>query len=246
MRLLVSVRSAAEVRPALAGGAEIIDAKEPSRGSLASVSPDDLRAIAAALPRRTPLSVALGDPADAEAVACAIGALDGLVPPERAVYVKLGLASAAAVAEAEAVIVAAVRSAVRSPVRPVVIVVAYADVAAGSVSSRERVLELAARAGAGGILLDTCLKDGGDLLQYVKLPELERWAAGAERRGLLVGFAGSLSADGIRAVAELPADVVGVRGAACVGGRDGRLSEAKVRQLRAALIGPAGRAGAVA
>ena len=34
MRLLVSVRSAAEVGPALAGGADIIDAKEPGRGSL--------------------------------------------------------------------------------------------------------------------------------------------------------------------------------------------------------------------
>ena len=246
MRLLVSVRSAAEVRPALAGGARSSMRRSRRAASLAAVSPDDLRAIAAALPRRMPLSVALGDPADAEAVACAIGALDGLVPPERAVYVKLGLASAAAAAEAEAVIVAAVGSAVRSPVQAGGHRRGLCRCRRRVRLPRERVLELAARAGAGGILLDTCLKDGGDLLQYVKLPELERWAAGAERRGLLVGFAGSLSADGIRAVAELPADVVGVRGAACVGGRDGRLSEAKVRQLRAALIGPAGRAGAVA
>ena len=34
MRLLVSVRSAEEVSAALAGGADIIDAKEPERGSL--------------------------------------------------------------------------------------------------------------------------------------------------------------------------------------------------------------------
>lgn len=242
MRLLVSVRSAAEVQPALAGGAEIIDAKEPSRGSLAAVSADDLRAIAEALPRGTPLSVALGDPADAEAVARAIAPLDGLVPPERELYVKLGLAAAAGIQEAEAVIAAAVRSAAQSPARPVVIAVAYADAVAGSVPSRERVLALAARAGAGGVLLDTCLKDGRDLLQHVSLSELERWAVEAKRRGLLVGFAGALSRDGVRAVAELPGDVVGVRGAACVGGREGRLSEAKVRQLRGALGAPAGGA----
>ena len=34
MRLLVSVRSADEVGAALAGGAEIVDVKEPSRGAL--------------------------------------------------------------------------------------------------------------------------------------------------------------------------------------------------------------------
>src|SRR4051812_47948913 len=39
MELLVSVRSAKEVEAALAGGADIIDAKEPSRGSLGAVSP---------------------------------------------------------------------------------------------------------------------------------------------------------------------------------------------------------------
>ena len=48
MRLLVSVRAAAEVAPALAGGADIIDAKEPARGSLGAVSPTRLREIAAA------------------------------------------------------------------------------------------------------------------------------------------------------------------------------------------------------
>ncbi|MDQ3136867.1 MAG: hypothetical protein M3Q93_04700, partial [Gemmatimonadota bacterium] len=32
VRLLVSVRSPAEIPPALEGGAEIIDAKDPSRG----------------------------------------------------------------------------------------------------------------------------------------------------------------------------------------------------------------------
>ena len=43
MRLLVSVRSAAEARAALSGGADIIDAKEPSLGSLGAVGPLALR-----------------------------------------------------------------------------------------------------------------------------------------------------------------------------------------------------------
>ena len=57
MRLLVSVRSAEEVSAALAGGADIIDAKEPARGSLGRVTPAVLSAIAARTPASVPLSV---------------------------------------------------------------------------------------------------------------------------------------------------------------------------------------------
>jgi len=42
MRLLVSVRDASEARAALAGGAGIIDAKEPLNGPLGAVSSDVL------------------------------------------------------------------------------------------------------------------------------------------------------------------------------------------------------------
>ena len=47
MQLLVSVRSAAEVEAPLGGGADIIDAKEPDRGSLGPVPPATLAEILA-------------------------------------------------------------------------------------------------------------------------------------------------------------------------------------------------------
>ena len=58
MRLLVSVRSAAEVGAAVAGGADIVDAKEPATGSLGAVSRRVLREIALGLPADVPLSIA--------------------------------------------------------------------------------------------------------------------------------------------------------------------------------------------
>ena len=61
MRLLASVRSAAEAAAALVGGADIVDAKEPGNGALGAVSPRVLLAITAALAGATPVSVALGD-----------------------------------------------------------------------------------------------------------------------------------------------------------------------------------------
>jgi uncharacterized protein (UPF0264 family) len=235
MRLLVSVRSAAEVEPAIAGGAEIIDAKEPSLGSLGAVSPATLRAIAAALPPGVSLSVALGDPADAAAIGRGIGALDGLGARARETFVKLGLAAVGSVSSAEELAVAAVAAASHSTAHPAVILVAYADATAAGAPAREQVVRLAARAGARGVLLDTWAKDGRDLFHHVDDDALRRWVLDAKRAGLLVALAGSLSAEGVRRLAHLPADVVGVRGAACRGGREGGLEEERVRRLRTVL-----------
>jgi uncharacterized protein (UPF0264 family) len=94
MRLLVSVRSAAEVAAAVAGGADIVDAKEPALGSLGAVSGRVLREIAHSLPAGVPLSIAMGDPRNVAALETAMAALDGLAPRPSRVYVKIGLSAA--------------------------------------------------------------------------------------------------------------------------------------------------------
>ncbi|MEP6687330.1 MAG: (5-formylfuran-3-yl)methyl phosphate synthase [Gemmatimonadales bacterium] len=235
MRLLVSVRSAAEVAQAVAGGADIVDAKEPSRGSLGAVSGPVLQAIARCLPGTLPLSVALGDPGDSSALAVAMAVLEGLDRRPAPAYIKIGL-SAAGIG-AEAVLRAAVATAARSPLRPSVIAVAYADHVAAGVPAPENVTRLAQASGAHGVLLDTWGKDGRDLFHHVAEARLRAWVEAAQAAGLLVALAGSLTVDGVRAVAKLSADIVGVRGAACIGGRDGMVVEARVAELKAALAG---------
>jgi hypothetical protein len=61
MQLLVSVADPREARAALAGGADLIDAKEPRRGALGAVAPDRLRSICEAVGAHRPVSAALGD-----------------------------------------------------------------------------------------------------------------------------------------------------------------------------------------
>ena len=61
MRLLVSVVSATEARRALAGGADIIDVKDPAEGALGAPSPRVLSEVVAAVGAAAPVSVALGD-----------------------------------------------------------------------------------------------------------------------------------------------------------------------------------------
>ena len=85
------------------------------------------------------------------------------------------------------------------------------------------------------MLLDTWRKDGRDLFHHLAEPAVRAWIEQARAAGLLVALAGSLSIEGVRAVAGLPADIVGVRGAACIGGRAGAVSEGLVAELKAAL-----------
>jgi uncharacterized protein (UPF0264 family) len=233
MRLLVSVRSAAEVAAAVAGGADIVDAKEPAAGSLGAVSGHVLREIALSVPAGVPLSIALGEPKDVAALEAAMAELHGLTPRPRRAYVKIGLSTAGD--GAEALLTALVGLASRTPIRPSVVAVAYADYVAAGAPAPETVARLAAAARADGVLLDTWGKDGGDLFHYLAKPTLHAWIEQVHAAGLLVALAGSLSIEGVRVVADLPADIVGVRGAACLGGRTGVVSEGRVAELKAAL-----------
>ncbi|HXE57924.1 MAG TPA: (5-formylfuran-3-yl)methyl phosphate synthase, partial [Gemmatimonadales bacterium] len=61
MRLLVSVADPEEAVRALAGGAAILDAKDPAQGSLGAVTPAALADLLAAVPPDCPVSAALGD-----------------------------------------------------------------------------------------------------------------------------------------------------------------------------------------
>jgi len=237
MQLLVSVRSAGEVAAALAGGADIIDAKEPSRGSLGPVDPSVLREISASVPPSVPLSVALGDFQDGAAAGDAIAALDLMARPA-GVFVKLGLAGVVRRAATAALFRSAAEAAGATLCRPRVVAVAYADRNAGLAPGE--IMQLAAQAGAEGVLLDTLAKDGRDLFAVMAAREVRIWVESARAAGLITAIAGSLRPESLQSVREIGPGVLGVRGAACAGGRGGSIDVEKVRALRLALDAGAG------
>ena len=62
MRLLcVSVIDAGEARAAAAAGADIVDVKNPTEGSLGAPAPAVIAQVRAATPEELPVSVAIGD-----------------------------------------------------------------------------------------------------------------------------------------------------------------------------------------
>jgi (5-formylfuran-3-yl)methyl phosphate synthase len=231
MQLLVSVRSAAEVEPALAGGADIIDAKEPDRGSLGPVSAQTLAEILVCLPSNRTFSVALGDVAiDADVVA----AITSLRLPSRPAptFLKLGFAGVRSPELAKRLLTTAVEVAAGRRSAPLIVAVAYADAGRAETLPPEVVCRLAHQAGAAGVLLDTYIKDGVGLLRWLDPPRLAQWIADARQVGLLTAVAGGLELDDVELVTRAGPDVFGVRGAACECGRGGQICPKRVRELR--------------
>jgi uncharacterized protein (UPF0264 family) len=223
MQLLVSVADRAEARAALRGGADVIDAKDPHRGALGPVSPHRLAEIRAGVAGARPLSAALGDAASEDSIARAVGAVAGVA------FVKVGFAGVTSDAWARRLAVAAQR--VGTEVGTRVVLVAYADWRRAHSLSPTRLLAVAVAAGAAGVLLDTATKDA-PLFTLESPASVGAWVAGAHAAGLFAALAGSLAGPALATARLLGADLVGVRGAACVGGRTGRVSRARVAALR--------------
>jgi uncharacterized protein (UPF0264 family) len=221
MRLLVSVRDARDARAAVRGGAEIVDAKDPRRGALGPVTPRTLARIRAAVPSAIPVSAALGDAAAERVV------------PRGVAYVKVGLRNVGGAKRARALVHGAAQGAVEAGAE--LVLVAYADAARAASVPPLAIVEIAAAAGARGVLLDTAFKDRGSLFDILDVARVAQWLAAARATGggLFTALAGSLGEPGLRTALGLGADIVGVRGAACDGGRTGRVSVARVAALSA-------------
>jgi len=225
MQLLVSVSDVDEAQAALLGGAIIIDAKDPLLGALGAVTLDVFRGIHTLVGGIRPVSAALGDALDEEATEHIARAYAGA----GAGFVKIGFAQSDGVQRAASLIAAAVRGA--APTGCEVIAATYADDPA-AVVWRDALIEVAANSGATGVLIDTVDKGGPGVRSLVATEVLAAWIAAAHDAGLLVSIAGKLTSEDLPWARDCGADIAGVRGAACDGGRTGRVTAERVRALR--------------
>jgi (5-formylfuran-3-yl)methyl phosphate synthase len=230
MRLLVSVTDAHEARVAVEGGVDIVDVKNPAEGSLGAAGPGVIEQVRAVVPPERPVSAAIGDLPNLPGTAAlaALGAARA-----GAAYVKVGLWGTSTTDAAVAVL-RAVLDAIDG--EAAVIAAAYADAkrVPGGPVPPGAVVEAARRAGVGGCLLDTAVKDGRGLLEWLTPGALEALVAEGHAAGLEMALAGALRAEDLSAVRATGADIAGVRSAAC---RDGRrtapLDAKRIGRLRA-------------
>jgi (5-formylfuran-3-yl)methyl phosphate synthase len=228
VRLMISVVSIDEAREALQGGAEILDVKNPSEGSLGAQPPELIREISRLFSAESEISAAIGDMPNLPGTAAlaALGAASCGVH-----YVKVGLHGAHN--EADAVtLLREVQRAV-AEFNTAVIAALYADYRRAGTLNPECLPRIAAKAGVHGCLLDTAIKDGHSLFEFTNSGALRALAQQAHADGLSFGLAGALQERDLSLANDLGADVVGLRAAACRNNqRHGPLDAMRVKKLR--------------
>jgi len=113
-----------------------------------------------------------------------------------------------------------------------IVAVAYADADRALGLAPFALVAEAARAGAEGLLLDTADKSGPGLRRLMTPEALTAFVSSVREAGLFVALAGQLAREDLSFARDAGADIAGVRGAACEGGRGGRVSPDLVRALR--------------
>ncbi|MFL1876558.1 (5-formylfuran-3-yl)methyl phosphate synthase [Hansschlegelia beijingensis] len=220
---LASVSTLEEIELVRAGGADIVDLKNPAQGALGAWETSALTAAVArwrAWPGPKPaLSATIGDqPMTPDVVRAAAERVAATGVP----LVKLGL-----FAGDVAGCLAALQPLAN---RAQLIAVFLADRAPDF-----GLLPQVAAAGFRGAMLDTADKSAGGLRAHLTEPDLRRFVGAARGLGLLTGLAGSLKSEDVAPLAGIGPDYLGFRGALCEGGRTGRLHPAAMASIRQAL-----------
>ena len=226
-RLLVSVRTAAEARTADRAGADIIDVKEPARGVLGRADDAVIRSVVAVSGRR-PVSVALGELMDTcDNRPTPLPPLDGVR------FAKIGLTRCADRPD-WSILWQDLRRRIEDATagRTELIAATYADTARAGAPSIAEVFDLSVAVGCQVLLIDTWLKDGRALLEWIDTDTLAALSAQCRDAGMELAVAGSISADDFTALHRAAPAIVAVRGAACRHHqREARVEADRVRRL---------------
>ena len=221
--LLVSVRSADEARIALAAGADVIDVKEPNRGSLGAADAQAVAEVVAAVGDCVPISVAAGELLDSQSVVADTAGI---------AFAKIGLTGCRSYADWPIRWRAAIAEWPAS-VRPVAVV--YADGNLADSPPPEQVLAAAVASGCPALLVDTWDKTRGTLFDHWPAQDVARFCRQVRAAEIAVVLAGSLHGESLEAAAACRPDLIAVRGAVCEGGRIGAVSASRVRTVLAAI-----------
>lgn len=216
--MLASVTGAEEAEIALSGGVDIIDLKDPKAGALGAVSTPAIRSAIDAIAGRAPVSAVCGDlPMQPETIRARVEEIAATGVD----YVKVGFfpsGDPAACAQALEPLAAETK----------LIAVLFADLAPDF-----ELLDLLARHGFHGAMVDTAGKSNGRLLDHLPPQRIPEFVGRAKALDLKVGLSGSLEAPDIPRLLPFAPDFLGFRGALCGGaGRVAAISPEAVAQIR--------------
>lgn len=200
--MLASVANPAEAETVCAGGADILDLKDPSKGALGALDVDDAARIVRSIGKRLPVSAAAGGSPDLPStLADAVAAMAATGVD----YVKIGFSPDRATADCA-------RALAPQAKNTKLIGVLFADHAPDF-----DFLRIMASNGFAGAMLDTAKKGAGRLLDHMDIAALDRFIGRCRENKLLSGLAGSLEAPDVPRLLPLEPDYLGFRGSLCHG-----------------------------
>jgi uncharacterized protein (UPF0264 family) len=133
-------------------------------------------------------------------------------------YVKVGLGRVRTLSDAVFLLQNAVKAAKDYNPQVKVVATGYADAERAGSINPSLIPEVADKADADVAMLDTAVKDGGNLFTFLTNDQIKRVVDDAHDSGLQAALAGSLKKEQLPDVYALKADIVGLRGAACTNG----------------------------
>ncbi|AET64210.1 (5-formylfuran-3-yl)methyl phosphate synthase [Methanothrix harundinacea] len=232
MRLLVSPINAVEAEAAMAGGADILDVKNPREGSLGANFPWVIRSVAEVAAGRVPVSATIGD-FDFKPGTASLAALGAAF--SGADYIKVGLLKIRDRDEAAEMLRPLVRSVKEFDANKRLVAAAYSDASrVGSISPMD-LPEVAAECGADVVMVDTAIKDGRTTFEFMTESEISDFIALGHDLGMEVAIAGTIKFGDLALLKRVGPEIIGVRGAVCGGDRAGEIKEELVRRMKADL-----------
>ncbi len=244
-RLLVSIRDANEAKTAIDSAVDIIDLKEPNRGSLGPVTVEMADEISKTVGDRIPLSLAMGEllkDGDAQRIDDFTASEAGRRVLSRFDYAKVGTAGALSVSDWQD---RWLDWAGKLPTRTQPVLVYYVDKAAEPPDLGET-LKFAIAQEISTLLFDTRSKDSGHLLDWLPENELNSVLDWAREHRVAIALAGSLSPETVERTMVMGPSIIAVRTAACESGRSSNLCATKIGRLKKILDCASPNSGAVA
>jgi uncharacterized protein (UPF0264 family) len=204
-----------EALEAIAGGANIIDVKNPKEGALGANYSWVIKRIKEVTPNNVEVSCTLGEVGNlpGSVSLAALGASSLGVD-----YIKVGLYGIKTSEEAIFLLQTVSRAAKECNPKIKIAVAGYADAAKIGTINPLMIPEITHKAQVDVAMIDTSIKDGKNLFDYLSQRELKKFVDSAHGFGLKAALAGSLRAQDLPVIYSLGADIAGLRGAACTSG----------------------------
>ena len=231
MLLLISPINTDEALEAIEGGADIVDVKNPKEGSLGANFPWVIKNIREITPEKLRVSATLGD-VPYKPGTVSLAAMGAVV--SGADYIKVGLYGTQNYSQALEVMQNVVKTVKDYNNDIMVVASGYADAhRVGAVDPME-IPRVAADSGADLAMVDTAVKDGKTLFDFLDEKSISKFTAESHDYGLQNALAGSIKEEQLKLLYDLDCDVVGIRGAVCTGGdrNNGTIHRSAVARLK--------------